>query len=72
MACMRGQLAGAAPAGAGLYSVTLQGLRQGCIAAGVPGADVPLQVRNELYVSANSARFYIHNVLYSASCNCQL
>ena len=44
MACLRRQLAGAVPDKAGIYPVSLQGLRQGCIAARVPGADAPLQV----------------------------
>ena len=52
MACLRGQLAGAVPDGAGIYPVSLQGLRQGCIAARVPGADAPLQVSQYLHMSA--------------------
>ncbi len=49
---MRGQLAGAVSDRAGIYSVSLQGLRQGCLAAGVPGADAPLQVSQQSYMSA--------------------
>ena len=52
MAYFRGQLAGAVSDGAGIYPVSLQGLRQGCIAARLPGADTPLQVSQHLYMFA--------------------
>ena len=52
MACMRGQLAGTVPDKEGIYPITLQGLRQGCVAAKVPGADAPIQVRQHSNMSA--------------------